>query len=443
MKLGLFIFTRDLRLTDNIPLIEALKNSDKVLPIFIFTKIQTSKNKRFNSNSFQFMVECLEELEEKIPIQFFYGSFIDIVKSLNKTNNFDAIYISKDYTPYAKHRENELKKIHNNVIILHNHTLTDIDAIKSQTDTDYVMYSPFKNKFKSDVKVPKPLSNKYTNYYTKIQPNAININKIYHLYTENPNIFKGGRTEGMKILANLKQFKKYNQTRNIPSIQTTQLSAHNKFGTVSIREVYYRLIKINKELVDQLIWREFYYYVLNNNQTVLTQNFNPNWDTFKWNSTEKLKIWERGITGFPIVDAGMRQLNSIGYMHNRVRLITANFLTKNLHIHWKHGEKYFGIHLVDYDPAQNNGNWQWCASTGVDPLRYGKPRIMNPWLQQLKYDKDCKYIKKWIPELDAVPNKDIHKWYDKHIDYKIYYKPCVDFRESINGFMRKFKQIKN
>lgn len=195
------------------------------------------------------------------------------------------------------------------------------------------------------------------------------------------------------------------------------------------------------ELFDQLIWREFYYYLLHNNPSVLKKDYNSKWNKFKWRtSTSEFKMWCNGETGFPIIDAGMRQLNQTGYMHNRVRMLVAMFLTKNLMIDWKRGEEYFSTKLVDYDPALNNGNWQWNAGTGVDPLRYGKPRVMNPWNQQKKYDIDCVYIKKWIPVLKDVPNNDIHNWNTKYKNYDTYIKPIVDYNETIERFMREFKK---
>ena len=206
-----------------------------------------------------------------------------------------------------------------------------------------------------------------------------------------------------------------------------QLSAYIKFGCISIREVY-KKFKSNVKIIRQLIWRDFYANILFEYPNVLHQAMKEKYRKIKWNhNVQYLNAWKEGKTGFPIVDAAMRELNETGFMHNRGRLIVSSFLIKTLLINWQEGEKYFATRLIDYDPASNNGNWQWGASTGVDSQPYF--RIFNPWLQSKTHDPDCAYIKKWIPELKDIPNKEIHKWYNYCNNYtKLKYLfPIVDF----------------
>jgi deoxyribodipyrimidine photo-lyase len=244
----------------------------------------------------------------------------------------------------------------------------------------------------------------------------------------NKNILsQGGRSAGLKVLDSaLKTQKHYSKTRDILSIHTSLLSPYIKFGCVSIREVFHKFRTI-KDLTRQLIWREFYMNILYAHPHVLGHAMKPNYNKIRWRTNARyLHAWKTGNTGFPIVDAGMRQLNTTGYMHNRARLIVASFLTKTLLIDWREGEQYFAQKLVDYDPASNNGNWQWIASTGADSQPYF--RIFNPYNQSAEVDEDAIYIKTWIPELKDIPAKEIHNWYKYHTEYKIHYPaPIVDY----------------
>lgn len=237
---------------------------------------------------------------------------------------------------------------------------------------------------------------------------------------------RGGRENALAILKNIKNFKEYDNTRDFPTKNTTNLSAYLKFNVLSIREVYWHFknnLPKDSKLINQLYWRDFYMIVMCNNNVI---NKNMNGYKIKWTKNKKLfNLWKNGQTGFPIVDAGMRQLNKTGYMHNRVRMIVGSFLVKILHIDWQEGEQYFATKLVDYDPSNNNGGWQWVAGTGTDSQPYF--RYLNPWSQTEKFDKECKYIKMYVSELNDVPIKDIHNWRTKHDEYNINYpKPMFD-----------------
>jgi len=236
----------------------------------------------------------------------------------------------------------------------------------------------------------------------------------------------------------------YAATKDIPALSTSNLSAHLKFGTLSIRETYHAIKKIlgpTHLLLRQLYWRDFFTHVAYYSPFVFGHAFHEKYDQLIWeHDDKKFQRWCTGTTGFPIVDAGMRQLTTTGFMHNRVRMIAASFLTKDLHIDWRWGEKFFAQQLIDYDPAVNNGNWQWCASTGCDAQPYF--RIFNPWLQQKKFDTECIYIKRWIPELKKVAPATIHTWYANKLPSN-YPKPMVDHTQEARITKQWFIQSLN
>jgi deoxyribodipyrimidine photo-lyase len=280
------------------------------------------------------------------------------------------------------------------------------------------------------------------NFYLESIESEVEKEEIYKTVIEEPNEYiycHGGRKNCLKILMNLNRFKDYqSEKRYYPAKQqTTGLSAHIKFGTCSIREVYHSIknqLGMDHLLIKQLYWRDFFTYIAHHFPYVFGKAFHQKYDKIKWdNNKAAFKLWCNGLTGFPIVDAGMRQLNKTGFMPNRLRMIVASFLTKDLHIDWRYGEKYFAQKLVDYDPCVNNGSWQWVASTGCNVQHY--LRIFNPWIQQKKIDPECEYIKKWVTELKNVPVILIHNL-DKQrplqvIDYPI---PILDhFKESIKS----------
>ena len=256
------------------------------------------------------------------------------------------------------------------------------------------------------------------------------------------------RQAALAILNNLSEFSNYKTNRDFPSLnQTTQLSRYLKFGVVSPREVYHKIMgKMpsgkKESLIRQLFWRDFFVQIGFHFPKVMEgRNFNPNYDKVWWNYDEKhphFKSFCAGETGFPIVDAGIKELLTTGYMHNRVRMITASFLTKDLHFHWTLGEKFFAKHLVDYDPLVNNSSWQWSASTGCDAQPYF--RIFNPKLQQIKFDKDCLYIKKWLPELKKRSNDEIHDFETR--DLAPYPKPMVNHMAEKEKTLKLFEASK-
>jgi deoxyribodipyrimidine photo-lyase len=330
-----------------------------------------------------------------------------------------------------------------NFSVHEDYVLNGVNEITNSSGNPYVKFTPFLNAAKKK-KVSLPKKNTYTNYISSKKSLIGEYKKnIHKFYEKNNNIAaEGGRSNAIKIFKNIESFADYNKARDFPAIETTHLSAYLKFNVVSIRETYHffkKELPKNTKLITQLYWRDFYMSVIYHHPHVIGNNMNNH--KIKWETNKSLfDKWKKGQTGFPLIDAGMRQLNETGWMHNRTRMNVANFLVKILHIDWKLGEKYFAQNLVDYDPANNNGGWQWCASTGTDSQPYF--RYFNPWAQSKKFDPDAEYIKKWIPELEDVDPKDIHKWNVSQKNYKNvkYPKPIVDnIQQKIKEMLDMYK----
>ena len=441
---SIFIFRRDFRIVDNTGLIECCRRSSKIYPIFIFTPTQIEKNEYFSSNSFQFLLESLHELDQEIGlrfksnIQYFYGDNVEVLEKLLTKIKFDAIFFNKDYTKYAVHRDKEIidfcNKNSKKCILVEDYLLSPLGTYLKQDGTPYEVYGPFKKHAKT-IKVSKPDNYKFNDVEISfpIVKSEMSLADLDDKYVYNSdNLVRGGRANALKILKTMKKFVNYAEERNNLMTPTTHLSAYIKYGCVSIREVYektFDLYGINHVLIDQLLWREFYYYLGYYIPRVLEgKSLKEKYDKIVWKNDPKIiEAWKSGVTGFPAVDAGMREMNKTGFMHNRGRLITSGILIKILNVDWRIGEKYFAQTLIDYDPIVNNGNWQWSSGSGADSQPYF--RIMSPWKQAIDNDPNCDYIKKWIPELADVPNKDIFKWSETYSKYKStgYPKPIVDY----------------
>jgi deoxyribodipyrimidine photo-lyase len=461
----IFIFHRSLRLNDNLGLIEALKMSNHVIPIFIFTPEQiTSKNKFRSINAIKFMIESLKDLNNSLrekgsKLYIFYGKQEDILESiLNSDPEIDAVYVNKDYTPYAVDREKKLQKVCEKKKIsfksLEDYLLHPIDTINNLAGNFYSVFTPFyRAGLKLTVSKPKSVTShtlkKFikSKYHIDDETTFDAINEIYLPETETSPLyeFEGTRKEALKRIKNLKYHKNYSDHHNDLFLETTRLAPYIKFGLISIREVYDKVLKLfgkSHDLIRQLYWREFYYILSYNRPDMLqdSSSFRLSYDKIKWTSSknydEMLLKWKKGETGCPVVDAGMRELNYTGYMHNRSRLITSNYLVKHLFIDWREGERYYASKLIDYDPSINNGNWQFTSGSGADSQPFF--RMMNPWTQGERHDEHCGYIKTWIPELANVENEDIHVWQDT---YKKYHELGVKYPEPIKKYdFAKLKQ---
>jgi len=419
-EIHVFLFRRDFRIHDNLALNRLIAECDNkgIYPMFIFNpaQIYAKNNPYFSNNCVQFMIESLDDLDKHIHVNYYESSGsggsghgdIDVLTALSKKYKIKTIAYNKDYSPFAIKRDSIIEEWASGhgirIITEEDYTLYPMGAIRNNKDEPYKVFTPFYKKSLA-IKVKPCVAGADTKSITVIK--HIKGFDKHRYYEPNDDIaVRGGRDKA------LERFKKimtdYSKTRDYPVLdKTTRLSAYIKFGCVSIREVYYNYKNV-KELQRELLWREFYANILYYFPHVLGNAFKEQYDNVKWtNNKEWFKRWCQGKTGYAMVDAGMAQLNKTGWMHNRLRMITAMFLTKDLLIDWRWGEKYFATKLVDYDPASNNGGWQWSASTGTDSQPYF--RIFNPDLQLKRYDKDYEYIRTWIPAFETEPKMVDHK----------------------------------
>lgn len=450
---GLFIFRRDFRVIDNIGLNLINSICKNIYPIFIFTPEQvTGANKFKSDNAVQFMIESLQDLSSQINkmgghLMCFYGHNDTIVSYLIKTLDINLVCFNADYSPYAIQRELGIIKICDKMGVQveygHDYYLHPPGTIVNGSGDTYQKFTPFyQTSMKKKVEAPASLRKIHFSTTNKHLQNSISLTTALNKFTKiNPNILiHGGRTEAIKqIRVASKNIKNYSKTHDELSKPTSQLSAYIKFGCVSIREVY-KVFRSKHDFIRQLFWRDFYANILYSFPQVYGHALKPKYNKIQWHyNASWFKKWCDGETGFPIVDAGMRQLNTTGYMHNRARLIVASFLIKTLLIDWQKGEKYFATKLTDYDPASNNGNIQWIMGGGSDSMPFF--RIFNPWNQQEEHDNSCEYIKKWVPELTELEPKIIHNWETEYVNYKNikYPKPICDYAEQKEKCLKMYR----
>lgn len=446
----LFLFRRDLRLEDNTGLLFALEHSKAVIPAFIFTPEQIEDNPYLSVRCLQFMLESLEDLraalqEKGCPLFLFYGSQESIVARCKQELQIDAVIVNRDYTPYSAKRDDAIASVCRQQGIAF-HAFEDAllnppsDTLKANGEP-YAIFTPFyRNALK--LEVPLPLSNAHVNYYKGGIPFS-NPQLLEKILPQRQKQVKGGRRAALELLQ--RELGNYANMRDYPNQSATSgLSPHLKFTTCSPREIYHSFASKYghaAEILRSLYWRDFFSSIALYYPHVFRGAFHKEFDLLEWENDNSLFArWCEGKTGFPLVDAGMRELLQTGFMHNRVRMVTASFLVKDLHIDWRWGEKFFAQNLIDYDPAINNGNWQWAASTGCDAQPYF--RIFNPWTQGLKFDEDGRYIKKWVPELSSIPSHVIHGLYlPKNKALACSYMPpiidhAVESKISLNAYQR-------
>ena len=426
-KISIFWFRRDLRLKDNHGLYQALESGKKVLPIFIFDEDILDLLENKSDKRVDFIVQGLQTLNSFLKsknkgIKIFKGKPLEIYKKLTENYEIEAVYSNEDYEPYAIKRDQEIADfLASKNIAFHqfkDQVIFHKDEIVKADKKPYTVYTPY--------------SKLWLNEFQKIDlqgfPSEKKLDNLLDIPFEELTIEDIGFQKTDLAFevpeADLHIIKTYEETRNFPAVKgTTQLGVHLRFGTISVR----KLAKIAKEnnltFLKELIWREFFMQILYHFPKVVNHSFKAKYDAIPWeNNPEFLEKWKAGKTGFPIVDAGMRELNATGFMHNRVRMITASFLIKHLLTDWRIGEAYFAEKLMDYDLSANNGNWQWCASSGCDAAPYF--RIFNPDEQQKKFDPDFKYIKKWIPEFGT----------------KYYPKPIVEHKKAREKVLKVYKE---
>jgi deoxyribodipyrimidine photo-lyase len=444
MENGLFIFRRDLRIVDNNGLNFLSELCNNIYTIFIFTPEQVGSGNKYKSdNAVQFMIESLADLASEIrkqggKLHTFYGHNEKVIADCIKAWNINVVAFNLDITPYARERDDEIVKMCQRIEIFvtydFDYYLCNPGEVLNGSGEVYQKFTPYYNQAKTK-KVEKPAGKRQLHFKSSEAhiPNKITLDLAMKKFVgeENTDILvHGGRENALKqIRIASKNIKHYAQSRDELSKPSSQLSAYIKFGNMSIREIYYAF-KSNHAFIRQLYWREFYAGILYEFPQVLGNALKPKYDKIKWHHNSNwFNAWCNGETGFPIVDAGMRQLNTTGYMVNRARLITMSFLVKTMLIDYRLGERYFATKLTDYDPASNNGNTLWVMGGGADSQQY--MRIFNPFTQAKDHDGDCKYIKTWIPELNDVNNEIILKWEtewqnNKEIKYP---KPILDYSE--------------
>lgn len=399
-EITIFWFRRDLRLTDNHGLYRALDISKNVLPIFIFdieilSQLENKEDKRVDF-IFQTLNTINQYLEKKgKSIKIFHGKPLEIFKKLANDYLIENVFCNEDYEPSGIKRDGEIESFltQKNIVFkqfkdqVHFHK----DEILKSDGNPYSIYTPYSKQWLL----------KYREQKVEIYPSEKHLQNLINVEKQNITLEQIGfkktnyEFESPKLEASI--LKTYHETRDFPTTKTSEMSVHLRFGTISVRKLTFEAEKLNETYLKELIWREFFMQILYHFPKVINESFKRKYDNISWLYDEKnLKNWQEGKTGYPIVDAGMRQLNESGFMHNRVRMVCASFFTKHLLMDWRIGEAYFAEKLLDYDLSANNGNWQWSAGTGCDSAPYF--RVFNPEEQQKKFDPDFKYIKKWVKE---------------------------------------------
>lgn len=427
---SIFWFRRDLRFIDNHGLFQALTQSKIVNPIFIFDKNITKKLDT-NDHRLAFIKSQLNNLNEELikfnsSLNIYYGSPIKIFEKIINENSIDAVFWNKDYEPYAIKRDKEIEKLlkSNNIKSFNfkDQVIFEEREVVKNDGSPYVVYTPYSKKW------IEKFSNKDVKHF-KSETFLSKIKKLKKLNTNTKTFdINESNIKPPKVNFNNDIINNYERDRNTPETDgTSKLGLHLRFGTKSIRSLVKKSnLSENKTFLKELIWREFFMQILWHFPETTTQCFKSKYEKIKWrNNMDEFNAWCEGKTGYPIVDAGMRELNETGFMHNRVRMITASFLCKHLLIDWRIGEKYFASKLFDYEQSSNIGNWQWVAGCGVDAAPYF--RIFNPYEQQKKFDKEKVYIKKWISEYDTT------KYPQEIVNHKLARERCLKaYKEAVS-----------
>ena len=402
--INIFWFRRDLRLTDNAGLYHALKDGKPVLPLFVFDSNILDELEDKTDSRVEFIHLALQAIQQQLvnvgsSLDVRYGNPLEVYQALLKEYNVEKVFTNHDYEPYAKQRDTaieELLKEHGAMFYtFKDQVILEKEEVLKDDGKPYTIFTPYSRKWKGVLTEfhLKPYSNKkyFNNFYKQPGRKLISLEEMG--FNAAGLSFPGKEWQGQII-------RNYKEQRDFPAVQgTSRLSVHLRFGTISIRELAGEAGALNETFLNELIWRDFYHMILWHFPKVVDHAFKPAYDKIKWRNNEKeFEAWCNGQTGYPIVDAGMRELNTTGFMHNRVRMIVASFLTKHLLIDWRWGEAYFAKKLLDFDLAANNGGWQWAAGSGCDAAPYF--RVFNPYLQTQKFDPELKYVRKWVPELE-------------------------------------------
>ncbi|WP_339873531.1 deoxyribodipyrimidine photo-lyase [Olleya marilimosa] len=427
--INIFWFRRDLRLDDNVGFFNALKSDHPVLPIFIFDKAildhlpKDDARVTFIYNTLQNMRNTLQE-EHQSSIAMYHDNPKDVFKTLMDEYTINTVFTNHDYEPYATKRDKEIEELLSKNKIkfktYKDQVIFEKDEVVKKDGDPYVVYTPYMRVWKENFKSLE-LEIYYTNSYLN---NLVEHTRLPNLSLSDIGFTKSSqKIEDYTVTPTLIQ--NYEATRNFPAKDaTSKLGPHLRFGTVSVRKMIKKAIAENNEIFwQELIWREFFMQILWHFPHTHKEAFKAKYDRIEWRNNEtEFKAWCEGKTGYPLVDAGMRQLNQTGFMHNRVRMLVGSFLCKHLLIDWRWGEAYFAEKLHDYDMSSNVGNWQWVAGSGVDASPYF--RIFNPTTQIDKFDKQHKYIKQWVPDYQELT----------------YPQPIVDHKEARERCLKVYKE---
>ena len=405
-KVNVFWFRRDLRLYDNAALYHALQSRLPVVTVFIFDTTILNKLEEKADKRVHFIHQTILSLKHQLNafgsgLTVFHSTPLEAFLQLQEQYSIDTLFANHDYEQSAIARDAAVAKMlsgnHIRFRTYKDHVIFEKGEIIKDDHKPYTIFTPYSRKWKAAL----------NDFYLKSYPTEKYFHNFYHYsapavpsledigFKETDAVFPAMNTDVILI-------SHYTEQRNYPSVNgTSMLGVHLRFGTISIRELARKAKELNETFLNELIWRDFYQTILWHFPHICEgRSFKKEYDLIEWrNNEEEFKLWCEGKTGYPIVDAGMRQLNATGFMHNRVRMIVASFLTKHLLIDWRWGEAYFAQKLLDFDFAANNGGWQWAAGSGCDAAPYF--RVFNPTLQTQKFDKDHIYIKKWVPELDS------------------------------------------
>ena len=399
-NISIFWFRRDLRLEDNHGLYQALKSGNPVLAVFIFDKNILSQLSDTSDKRISFIHQALTALNVQLKkngsaLYVLYDEPLRAFETICSSFDVKEVFTNNDYEPYALERDNTISEFLKSKNILFHSFKDQVVFEKSEVmkldGTPYTIFTPYSKIWKQ-----KLSENKIVNYASETLLNNIFKTEPLHFPSFNELGFESVKSDLFSININKQIISDYDKTRNIPSINgTSKLSIHLRFGTISIRQLVTIATQINEQWLNELIWREFFMMILFQFPNVVTKCFKSKYENIIWRNNEnEFELWCNGKTGYPIVDAGMRELNETGFMHNRVRMIVASFLTKHLLIDWRWGEAYFAEKLLDYELSSNNGNWQWAAGCGCDAAPYF--RIFSAEEQMKKFDPELNYIRKWI-----------------------------------------------
>ena len=408
---SIFWFRRDLRWQDNVGLYHALYQAKleghQVLPIFVFDKTILAQSEEKADRRVDFIHQTLTRLQNELvakgkSLWVQYGKPIEVFEKLFAEFNIASVYTNHDYGPKANARDKSIEALAlKNGASYHHYkdqVIFEKDEVTKDDGKPYTIYTPYANKWRTvwSEQIPKKHpSEKLLDYF--LDTKAFKLPSLKDIGFEKTDLVIPPMSYDAKLVKN------YTAQRNFPALNaTTHLSVHLRFGTISARTLALETQSLNSTFFNELIWRDFYHMILwHFPQIAEGKSFKPKYDFIEWRNNEKeFEAWCQGKTGYPIVDAGMRELNTTGFMHNRVRMIVASFLTKHLLIDWRWGEAYFAQKLLDFDLAANNGGWQWASGSGCDAAPYF--RVFNPRLQTEKFDKELKYIRHWVPELDSL-----------------------------------------